>query len=256
MKVGLGIVITLLVLFVGSANAREPEGTSKRVFLDQKGGGIELLATDSKDTEARDAAREEMRRAAGDPNFLESPAIEPHLDKITYRYEQTNRGGRLRISAKTPDALRAVQDFLRSHMINGNPNAVAFRFIKNTSLVSVPVMINNSGPFHFLLDTGASNSILSDRVARLLNIQTIGTGMLHTGGGSVAASLTRLNRLQVGESALKDIEIFSATLPTLQRLEVDGILGADYLRRFKVSIDYEKQVMQIEPLTPIAMALA
>ena len=39
-----------------------------------------------------------------------------------------------------------------------------------------------------------------------------------------------------------------ADFSLLQTLEIDGILGGDYLRKFRVSIDYEKQVVQIEPL--------
>jgi len=256
MKVGLGIVITLVVLFVGSANAREPEGTSKRVYLDEKGGGMELTARNSNDTEARDAAREKLRRAVDERTLLASPAIEPHHDKITYRYEKLERGGRISVSAKDPDALRAIQEVLRSLISNDDPKAVAFQFIKTTGLVAVPVMINERGPFLFLLDTGASSSVLSTRVADRLGIAKSGAGTLSTIAGPVSATFRRIASLQVGEGLLKDIEIAVANLGLMQRLTVDGILGADYLRRFKVSIDYEKQVMQIEPLTPIAMALA
>ena len=42
-------------------------------------------------------------------------------------------------------------------------------------------------------------------------------------------------------------EIGVADFPLMQTLHVDGILGADYLHNFKVSIDYENEVFDIEP---------
>jgi hypothetical protein len=36
----------------------------------------------------------------------------------------------------------------------------------------------------------------------------------------------------------------------MKTLKVDGILGGDYLRRFKVSIDYDNRLVDIEPSLP------
>lgn len=131
---------------------------------------------------------------------------------------------------------------------------VTFSFIQNTSLVAVPVMVNGSGPYRFLLDTGASSSILSATVANRLKIK-VGRGhTLLTGGGNIPVTL-RLIRLQVGETELEKLEIVVANFPLMQSLEVDGILGADYLRRFKVAIDYEKRVVEFKSGTD-AMSMA
>jgi Aspartyl protease len=47
---------------------------------------------------------------------------------------------------------------------------VTFDFIGNTSLIVVPVSINGQGPYRFLLDTGANNTVLSAAVADSLKI--------------------------------------------------------------------------------------
>jgi hypothetical protein len=92
---------------------------SKRVFLNERGGGYEVRVTDPKDSRAVGAVQEELRRAAEDQTNASSPAMQEHQNEIIFRYEQTNRGGRLRIETKSPDALRAIQDYLRSQMIAG-----------------------------------------------------------------------------------------------------------------------------------------
>src|SRR5213079_3291124 len=140
MRAGMA-VIALVVLTIGSATAEEREPSSKHFFLDKNGGGFEVRANDPKDTQTRDAVRQQLRKAAADRTALSSPAVQQHQKELNYRYEQTDRGGRIRIIAKNRDALRAVQDFLHSQMRDRqSPKAVAFTFIRDTSLVAVPVM--------------------------------------------------------------------------------------------------------------------
>ena len=68
-----------------------------------------------------------------------------------------------------------------------------------------------------------------------------------TAGGGLAGSLRTLESLQVADARLNDVEIGVADVPLMQRLHVDGILGSDYLRRFKVTMDYDNEVVDIEP---------
>jgi len=233
----------------GVASGKDRETMSKRVFLNERGGGYEVRVTDPKDSRTVGAVQEELRKAAEDQTKASTPAMQEHQQEIIYRYEQTNRGGRLRIETKSPDALRAIQNYLRSQMDHGKSSrGVAFSYIRNTSLVVVPVMVNEHGPFRFLLDTGASNSILSASVADGLHIRSGRSEILLTAGGNIPVTLRTIQAFQIGEARLKNAEIAVADFSLLQTLEIDGILGGDYLRKFKVSIDYEKQVVQIEPL--------
>ena len=95
-----------------------------------------------------------------------TPAMLEHKAEIQYRYEKTAAGGRIRIIAKNREAVLAVQDFLRSHMTKPAKNGdVVFDYVGNTPLIVVPVLINNHGPYRFLLDTGANRTILSTAIA-------------------------------------------------------------------------------------------
>ncbi|MGE5243739.1 MAG: hypothetical protein ACM3SQ_05895 [Betaproteobacteria bacterium] len=95
--------------------------------LAENGGSIEVSVKDSADTADRDAIRAHLREiaksfAAG--NF-EKPMMthgeEPDgvavmkrlKSAITYRYEETPAGGRVRISTADVEALKAVHAFLR-----------------------------------------------------------------------------------------------------------------------------------------------
>ena len=183
--------------------------------------------------------------------------MQQHQKEIKYRYEQTDRGGRILVTAKNQDALRALQDFLSSQMRDRQSSkAVAFTFIRDTSLVAVPIMVNDRGPYKFLLDTGASNSILSAMVADSLQIPRGRAETLFSAGGNVAVTVRTIDTVQVGEVRLRQAEIAVANFPLLQTLQVDGILGGDYLRRFKISIDYDSQIVQIEPCCPESMSMA
>src|SRR5262249_31429884 len=135
-------------------------------------------------------------------------AMRQYKNQIKYHYEKTDDGGKIRIVAKSPEALLAVQGFLRSQMRNSTHNrAVAFDFIGNTSLVVLPVTINNGGPFKFLLDTGASNTVLSAVVADSLGIPSGRRDTLLTAGGNLPVTLRTIDNLQVGTVRLEQIEI-------------------------------------------------
>jgi hypothetical protein len=46
---------------------------------------------------------------------------------------------------------------------------------------------------------------------------------------------------------MENVEIAVGNLPLMKTLKVDGLLGGDYLRRFKVSIDYDNMIVDIQP---------
>lgn len=127
------------------------------------------------------------------------------------------------------------------------PADVTFDFVAATSLIVVPVTINGQGPYRFLLDTGASNTILSAAVADNLKIAPRRRGMILTAGGNVDVSIRTIRTLNVGMAQLTNIEIAVGDFDLMKKLNVDGLLGGDYLRRFRVDIDYDGKVLKIEP---------
>jgi hypothetical protein len=257
MKSRYGIAATvLLAVTIGSINAAGFDMTFERYSLDKEGGSIEVQATHPGDKETLDAVRQQLQEEARSGIPSSTPALQQHEKQIQYRFEKTTRGARIRIKAKDREALLAVQDYLRSRMSrSGSGGAVVFDYVDNTSLIVVPVMINNHGPYKFLLDTGTTKTILSAKVADTLALPRVRIEMLFSAGGNLAVTARTLNLLQVGMTRAENVEIAVGNLPLMKTLQVDGLLGGDYLRRFKVSIDYDNMIVDIQPCCPDSISL-
>lgn len=100
--------------------------TTHHFLLYKDGGAIEVSATDASDTTSRDEIRSHLQHiakmfSAGDfnvPAFVhgENPpgteVMKSLAGNIAYRFEETERGARVRITTPDADALRAVHAFL------------------------------------------------------------------------------------------------------------------------------------------------
>jgi hypothetical protein len=96
-----------------------------RLYAD--GGAIEVTVNDSKDAQNREAIQSHLKQivamfSAGDfftPMFVHSqtppgvPVMKEKRAEISYSFEELPAGGRVRIKTANPDALKAVQEFLR-----------------------------------------------------------------------------------------------------------------------------------------------
>ncbi len=136
---------------------------------------------------------------------------------------------------------------LSSQLSDLQAGAVTFNFVPNTSLVVIPVTVNEHGPYKFLLDTGASHTLLSASVANRLKVPKGYSKTLFSAGGNVPVTMRTLETMQIGNVRMKHPEIAVGNFDLLNTLQVDGIFGADYLRKFKVSIDYDQKTVEIEP---------
>jgi hypothetical protein len=115
-------------------NARGEEGmgfsqtaTTHHFLLMNDGGAIQVEANDPKDATSRDEIRMHLAHISrmfsdGDfniPMFVhdQTPPGVPLMEKlkadIEYKYEETERGGRVRIKTANQEALAAIHEFLR-----------------------------------------------------------------------------------------------------------------------------------------------
>lgn len=114
------------------------------------------------------------------------------------------------------------------------------------SLIIVPVKINGSGPYDFLLDTGCSKSIVDQKLAGELGLSPVGqkaiVGML----ASAQMSVVHVDSLSVAGATVGEGEMFSTDHPATVSNKVRGVLGEDFLRNFDVLIDYRHQVIRLQ----------
>jgi predicted aspartyl protease len=129
--------------------------------------------------------------------------------------------------------------------VDVNEQGIPFRFVRDNLMV-IPVFLNGRGPYQFLVDTGATHSILSSSVAEQLNVVGGRTGSLITAAGAVPVTIGTIDIVQIGSVRIYKTQIAVTSLELFRTLHVDGVLGADYLKQFKISIDYTNQVLTLQ----------
>jgi len=108
-------------------------------------------------------------------------------------------------------------------------------------LILLPVQVNGSGPFEFILDTGAGTSLLSSDLAKQLEMKIVGSKEGQSAGGKVAVSLAKTDSLAVGEAELHDVDVGIVDLAHIGKTigaKIDGDLGYNFLKQFRLTIDY------------------
>src|SRR5262249_40009458 len=102
--------------------------------------------------------------------------------------------------------------------------------------LTVEAMLNNQGPFRFVVDTRADRSVLSDQLAQALGLPPDEDMIVEGIARSMPAPSARVGRLQIGRVVMTDL-----VLPTLPRswLGGDGYLGLDVIDRQAVTFDFQ-----------------
>ena len=88
----------------------------------------------------------------------------------------------------------------------------------------------NGYPMEFIVDTGASQTAISQRVASVAGIRTCtGLGHLNTAGGIVRKCVATVPKMSFGM-----FHVDNLIVTILPNLGVDALLGMDVLRKMKV----------------------
>jgi hypothetical protein len=118
--------------------------------------------------------------------------------------------------------------------------------------IAVPVVVNGAGPFIFILDTGASRSVVSDDLAREIGAPVVAKSEVVTSAGSDMRLVVRLSSIALASaqvSALLAPVLPAANLARLGR-GVRGLLGQDFLSAFNYTLDYRRRRLTWDgPLT-------
>jgi len=111
--------------------------------------------------------------------------------------------------------------------------------------LTVPVAVGNSGPYNFIIDTGAERTVIARELA----------GSLRLGAASPVIITSMTGRDTVGTVIVPGLSIKSIgeqhtiIAPALEarNLGALGLLGIDTLRNHQVTIDFEKGTMAVRP---------
>lgn len=116
-------------------------------------------------------------------------------------------------------------------------------------LILVDVHANGRGPFQFAIDTGTSTTTITPEIAKQLGLQTTPVGAGTTGGAPVDFSAGSLQSFQLGGAKIDGMAVvvadFFEMLSSAIGAKLDGIVGYNFLRNYKVVIDYPGETMTL-----------
>ena len=114
------------------------------------------------------------------------------------------------------------------------------------SRLSIGVQVNGSGPFQFLVDSGADRSVIGAALAKRLGLPAGGMVRLNDVAGATDIGTVLVDSLKIGDAAT-----FAVAAPALpeQSLGAQGILGVDALADRRIMLDFENDRITLEDAT-------
>lgn len=158
--------------------------------------------------------------------------------------------------------IRGLIDFYRYlgttkiHRLGGQVTAtIPFELIQNRPFLNV--MVNGKGPLRFVIDTGASLSVISDKAAQKLGIRPVARGGMARavgGSGSFAIIYGLLDSFEIGPVKIDTVPVYIRTVhsaaDTPETERADGYIGLSVLANYSVTINYQTKNLLLDR-TPV-----
>ena len=233
-----------------------PGGHARRFFVNQRTGFIDRV-TYLVDQEPQEDHPGRYAKLAGRmrPSEYAAPTLLP-TDKPIESMTVT----KVTVNQPFDDAIFSPPR-LKPRAIAWEHTGRAMRvpFTYGSKAVMVMVSINGAPPCEFILDTGASLSLLDQDYAYAIGLQVEGDAALEGIAESGAVRFARVGSIALAgpDSAQATLQNFRVALtdlaeggPYMLWKKPRGILGADFLSRFVVEIDYDRHLVTLyDPAT-------
>jgi clan AA aspartic protease (TIGR02281 family) len=118
---------------------------------------------------------------------------------------------------------------------------------KHGHVVVIQATLNNKRSAKFVVDTGASYTLISNALARELSIEIAPTAKslpFQTANGLISAPVTNLDSISVGGMEIRDLP--AAVHDAVPDPQVAGLLGLNFLTHFRMDIDTQRGVLHLE----------
>lgn len=115
-------------------------------------------------------------------------------------------------------------------------------------LLLIEVRINGEGPFRFLVDTGATSTVISNILLSKLKITPIATSVTRCVGGEgrIGSQLCKLSSLEIGDLKIRNLPVSSFDNAIFAEL-IDGVLSTSTLSDFIITLDYGDRKILLTP---------
>lgn len=204
------------------------------------------------------------RYSAAEMNFKNALVYNPGNVNIRYylaisqvqlgKYSEAKRNYQYIIN-NAPESNAAYWAKVGLNMINsggttatqGGTSKVTLNIEEHNSVIVVKnVSINNNVNANFILDTGATYTVISPELARKLGLNLNNTSKINliTANGTIQASKATLNNISINGLSAKNVEVAVSNMGTNTTLP--GLLGMSFLKNFKVTIDKSAGKLTLE----------
>jgi predicted aspartyl protease len=116
-------------------------------------------------------------------------------------------------------------------------------------LILVDTYLNGRGPFQFAIDTGTSTTAIAPELGKQLGLAGSPIGPATTGGSHVDVTAVSLQSFAIGRSKVDNMAVvvadFFTVLSQAVGAKLDGIVGYNFLRNYKVVIDYPNEILRL-----------
>jgi predicted aspartyl protease len=109
--------------------------------------------------------------------------------------------------------------------------------------MTVAVRINDTGPYRFVVDSGADTSVVGQRIAKALKLPPGRPAILNGMTATARVERVLVDSMIVGNNRVNNLE-----LPVLAEHDLggDGMIGIDGLAEQRLMLDFEKRIIRIE----------
>lgn len=123
---------------------------------------------------------------------------------------------------------------------------------KIVSRMTVQVRVNGTGPYRFIVDSGADTSVVGEGIASALKLPAGRRVILNSITDSQFVDRVLVDELELGPTRVRDLQ-----LPVLRErdLGAQGMLGLDALVEQRLMLDFEKRLITVDDgLAPLPRA--
>ena len=164
-----------------------------------------------------------------------------HITDNLHNVPPNQRPNAGRIQA--PDSPRPAEPEKRA----GPSNKASVPMERHGSVALVQATLNNKRSVKFVVDTGASYTLISNAVAYDLGIELGAnpkTMPFQTANGLINAPITNLESISIGGLEIRNTMI--AIHHAVPDPQIAGLLGLNFLSNFKMDIDTQKGFLHLE----------